>query len=230
MFSVLLAAAHCITQSGTAGKFTSQFILEPQDRMYLLVTMSLVCGKRGMTDHSAVFQHRRGREMRASSMNKEIAFEPKTLWVGVLVTCAMFTYGYSLGDVSLLPLAAGSLGAGFFAQYIALILVEPLARFKNAVYAEGVDRGAARSDMVSEYLWMVVGGFLGLVLVAAGIWDAWHNSTQSFLHRHPALSLALLVFWVLLMVLGSSGVLKRRRERNKLKTIDLSKSRELSLK
>lgn len=165
-------------------------------------------------------------------MNKEIAFQPVVLLAGVLGAVAGGVWGFMQpydGSMEPWAMVAGFGFLGFCAFIIpALYLVEPYARFKHAVLGEGLPRKSSLQVMFIEY---------GVMAFGAAAVLTWHDaireadlSFKAWLHAHPTISLAFLIWGVIAVTFGVAIIGERRRERNKLKTIDLSKSRDLTLK
>jgi len=165
-------------------------------------------------------------------MNKEIAFQPVVLFAGVVGAGAGARWALAQpddGSIAMWLAITLSAFVGFCVFIIpALFLAEPYARFKHAVLGEGLSRKSSLRAMFIEY------GFIGFGAAAGWLWhDELRQADLSFnawLRAHPVISLVFLIWGVLAVTFGVAIVAKRRRERNKLKTIDLSKSRELSLK
>lgn len=96
-------------------------------------------------------------------MNKEVAFQPKMLWVGAIGAVAGASWAASQPDDGSMELwlsIAISAFVGFVVFTVAtLYLVQPYAVFKHAVLGEGLPRKTALQLMFIEYGVLALGGY-----------------------------------------------------------------------
>lgn len=152
-------------------------------------------------------------------MTKAVNIDDKVLWSFLL---GLLPGAYALGNgVDLL----GSIGVAVFGGCILLALtffvLLPFAHW----WAMRVVEGRSRREALVV---VALGALLAIVFAPALLWvKLW---LDAHLPKNDAMDVFGYVFVVLAFVYSVYAAYKARKERNKLKTIDLSKSRDLTLK
>lgn len=151
-------------------------------------------------------------------MNKEIQLDDRMLLAGVALTSALWAIFADFSN----PVAwlVGLPVAFAFVMMLMTVVLIPIAWFLNLRDGEGLGTKGATKEFARRF---VLYGFLAAAILTPLVY------AQRALHDTP-LGWILGLITIYLLVRDSLGAVRLRKARSKLKTIDLSKSRDLTLK
>ncbi|MDE2416803.1 MAG: hypothetical protein KGN32_03275 [Burkholderiales bacterium] len=150
--------------------------------------------------------------------NREIVFSDKLLWAGLI---GLLVGAYLLGTgEGWLVVVVGTILAALITVSVLAMFLEPVANYLVFRNIDGMPRKLAIAIVVIGSILGLLGWFVFDVIVHSG-------SVKEFVSRHPYIHGALLV---ILLWAAIHDSIKRRRERAKMNTVDLSRGRDLTIK
>lgn len=152
-------------------------------------------------------------------MNKEIQLDDRVLLAAVAVGATVGAWGWTI-QPNLLMVVGVAVAITFLAAMVMTVILIPVAWFLNLRDGEGLGTKGAAKEFARR---LVLYGFLAAAIFIPLVY------AQRALHDTP-LGWILGLITIYLLVRDSLGAVRLRKARSKLNTIDLSKSRDLTLK
>lgn len=153
-------------------------------------------------------------------MSKEIQLDDKFVTVALAIAAAFWVVIWPASNYDTLRTTLAAFAILVVTLMVMTVVLIPIAWFLNLRDGEGLGTKGATKEFARRF---VLYGFLAAAILTPLVY------AQRALHDTP-LGWILGLITIYLLVRDSLGAVRLRKARSKLKTIDLSKSRDLTLK